>query len=87
MFRSNFPYRVVKISHTVLGTIDYIPVENCPSRAMAFNHMNYLNRTDPTASYDIQVLVAGEGVREVWVLYSAANESMIAKHNDLEEEG
>lgn len=86
MFKSTFPYRVVKLVHHSDGSIERVMVERCQTKRMAFNDRNYLRRSDPIHQYDIDILVAAEGVREIWEAWSQEAENKIVKNTWEEEE-
>lgn len=85
MFKSTFPYRVVKLVHHQDGSIESVMVERCQTKRMAFNDCYYLRRTDPLMRYDVEVLVSAEGVRENWEAWSQEAEERRVKW-DMEEE-
>lgn len=79
MFKSTFPYRVVKLVHHSDGSIERVMVERCQTKRMAFNDRNYLRRTDFLFRYDVEVLVSAEGVRENWEAWSQEAEQRMVK--------
>lgn len=86
MFKSTFPYRVVKLVHHSDGSIESVMVERCQTKRMAFNDCYYLRRTDVLSRYDVEVLVSAEGVRENWEAWSQEAEQRMVKDTWEEEE-
>lgn len=81
MFKSDYPFRVVKLVHHADGSVERVMVERCANKRMAFNDCYYMRRVDPLFKYDVDVLVAADGVKEVWEEWSPGSEAKIVTQN------